>query len=92
METHVTHRVSDIPGSGRAFIEQLLGRPLENDQRVFIMAYTPPADFAARSAARDRLQQFLAAQASRAARQGITANEADAAVEEAMRHVRPRVK
>jgi hypothetical protein len=90
MEAHKTHSVGDIPETGRAVIEQLLGCSLQDSQSVFIMAYTPQSDPAARRAARARLQQALAARAERAVRQGISAEEIDAAVDEAMAHVRPR--
>jgi hypothetical protein len=92
METLTTCNVSDIPDGEREAIEQLLGQPLSGDQSVFIMAFTAgmTADPASRAAARARLEDQFQSQARRAHSEGITSDEADAAIEEAMHHVRPR--
>ena len=92
MEPMTTRNVVDLPAGDRAALEHLLGRPLSTDQSVFIMAFVPAAsaDGATRAEARERLEKTFNAAANRAASSGITAEEADSAVEEAMRHVRPR--
>jgi hypothetical protein len=88
----LVRNVNDIDSADRQAIEHLLGRPLDADQNVFIMAFTPGAtpDAATREQARKRLESTLAATQRHATDKGVTADEADAAVEEAMQHVRPR--
>lgn len=92
MENLTTRNVADIPADERAAIEHLLGRSLVGEEKLFIMTYTPgfAADPEARSQARERLKQTFNTQKQRAAEMGIGGDEADAAVEEAMRHVRQR--
>ena len=84
--------VNDIPASERQAIEALLGRSLDADQQVFIMAYTPNAapSKAVRDAARASLRQTFAKIDEHAKAHGITPEEADAALDEAMQEVRPR--
>lgn len=84
--------VDEIESADRQALEHLLGRPLGTDQQVFIMAFTPgvTADAQSREHARARLQGSLAAMQRHASDRGVTAEEADAAVEEAMQHIRPR--
>jgi len=87
-----TRNVVDLPANDRAALENLLGGPLSTDQTVFILATASGAapDEATRSAARVRLQKTLSQTASRAAALGISAEEADAAIDEAMTHIRAR--
>ncbi len=84
--------VNDMPAAGRQAIEALLGRNLDAHQQVFIMAYTPNAapSKAVRDAARASLQQTFAEIDEYAKAHGITPEEGDAAIDEAMEHVRPR--
>ncbi|MHB8951542.1 MAG: hypothetical protein ACYC4U_01035 [Pirellulaceae bacterium] len=84
--------VDDIESADRQALEHLLGRPLKADQKVFIMAFTPgeTPDAVVREQARARLQETLAATERHASDTQVTADEADAALEEAMLHVRPR--
>lgn len=87
-----TRNVNDIPSAEREALETLLGRPLEADQQVFVMAYTPNLvpDEKVREAARKGLHQTFAAVDRHAQEHGITPEEADAAVDEAMERIRPR--
>lgn len=87
-----TRTVQDLPTGERKALEQLLGRPLGEAQQVFIMAFTPglAPDEATRAAARSRLERTFAAAGEHARERSITGEEADAAVEEAMQHVRNR--
>ncbi len=87
-----TRTVHDLPTGERKALEQLLGRTLDEGQQVFIMAFTPglASDETTRAAARSRLEQTFVAAEKHAQAKGITTEEADAAVEEAMQHVRNR--
>jgi hypothetical protein len=91
MESVIDCNVNDMPAAERRAIEVLLGRNLDADQQVFIMAYTPNAapNKAVRDAARTGLQQTFAEIDQYAKARGITPEEADEALDEAMQHVRP---
>ncbi|HEV3259534.1 MAG TPA: hypothetical protein VG013_21895 [Gemmataceae bacterium] len=84
--------VKDIQESEKRWLERLLGRPLGEDQQVFIMVLTPGSapDEATRRKARAGLERIFDKTQEYAKTHGITDEEADAAVEEAMRQVRPR--
>jgi hypothetical protein len=84
--------VKDIQDTGKRWLEGVLGQPLRDSQQVFIMAFTPgviPTE-AARRDARAGLEQTWARVEKHLNEQGIKAEEYDAAVDEAMRHVRRR--
>jgi hypothetical protein len=92
MESMADCNVNDIPAAERHAIETLLGRSLSADQQVFIMAYTPNAgpSKTVRDAARASLQQAFAKIDEHAKACGVTPEEADAALDEAMEQIRPR--
>jgi len=92
MESTSSVNVSDLPASERQTLEGMLGQHLSSDQRVFIMAYTPDAvpEKSLREAARAGLQEIFEKVDERAKTHGIAPEEAEAALEEAMQHVRPR--
>ena len=92
MESTSTRNVTDLASPDRQTLEHLLGKALEGNEQVFIMTYVPGAvpDESVRKAARSRMEQTFAAVDEHAAQIGLSAEEADAAVEEAMERVRPR--
>jgi hypothetical protein len=92
MESMVDCNVNDMPAAEKQAIEALLGRNLDADQQVFIMAYTPNAapSQAVRDAARESLQEIFAKIDEYAKAHGITPADADAALDEAMQQIRPR--
>ncbi len=92
MESMTDRNVNDMPAAERKAIEALLGRELDPAQQVFIMAYTPNAvpSKAVREAARASLEQTFARIDEHAKAEGITPEEADAALGEAIEQVRPR--
>ena len=92
MESTTSRNVNDLPAPERQTLEGILGQHLSSEQRVFIMTYTPNAvpEESVRSAARAGLQQTFDKVDQYAAEHGVTPEEAEAAVEEAMQHVRPR--
>jgi len=92
MESIALRNVKDIKDTGKHWLEGVLGEHLRDNQQVFIMVLTPdvvPDDESRRRAA-NGIQQVLADVDSRTAAEGVTPNEIDAAVEEAMQHVRRR--
>jgi hypothetical protein len=90
METIFDHNVSELTASNKQSLEAVLGRPLQGHQRVFIRVFDEAVvpDEATRRAAMQDLEQLLDKADQHAREHGITAEEADAAVEEAMQHVR----
>jgi hypothetical protein len=90
MET-ISRKVDDLSQPDRAALEHLLGRQLEQDQQVVVMAFKPcETDASVREAARMRLHASLDRAARHAADLGITTDEADAAIAEAMEAIRHR--
>jgi hypothetical protein len=69
-----------------------MGGALDEGQQVLIMAFTPEVerDETSRTRAMDEIDQMVASADAQAKALGITAEEADAAVEEAMQHIRGR--
>ncbi len=92
MESTSSRNVNDLPAEERQTLEGMLGQPLDPTQRVFIMAYTPNAvpDALLREAARAGLQRTFDKVDEHAAAHDVSPEEGDAAINEAMQHVRPR--
>lgn len=92
MESATSRNVNDLPPPERETLEGMLGQHLDPDQRVLIMTYTPNAvpESSIREAARAGLQRTFEKVDQYAAAHGVTPEEAEAAVEEAMEQVRPR--
>lgn len=92
MEHATLRNVTDVQGDKRTALEGLLGQQLSDNQQVFIMVFTPGVvpDDATRQAAAARIEKTLDESERRAASRGVTAEEADAAVDEATEHVRHR--
>ena len=74
-------------------IEQIAGQKLPDDEKVFIVFSTVDLvepDEQTRREAMQRMNAIIATAQKNAEEQGVTSEEADAAVDEAMRHVRRR--
>lgn len=83
-------RVNEIPEQEKRSLEDILGRPLQDHQQVLIMVLTPGIvpDEATRRQALARIEETFARADHHAGEHNITPDEADAAVEEALEHVR----
>lgn len=92
MESMTIRNVNEIPASQRSMLESMLGQQLAPEQQVFVIAYTPNVapDPAVRAAARKRLQKTFEIIDRNAQVRGVAPEEAEAAIDEAMEHVRPR--
>ncbi|HEX4070558.1 MAG TPA: hypothetical protein VHX68_05295 [Planctomycetaceae bacterium] len=92
MENMLSRNVTEIPESSRRSLEDLLGRQLLANQRVLIMVLDPSAapDKEQRACAAAGLREISAAAQAHADQAGVSDGEIDAAVEEAMGHVRRR--
>lgn len=90
MNTIAVRRARELQGAVRTWLEGLFGRPLDPDEEVTVMAFPPhpPTKGDERQAAVTRMERFLATSAQHT--QDAPADEFDAAVDDAMRHVRKR--
>ena len=84
--------VTDIAEPDRRSLENLLGHPLAADQQVFVMVFSAGRvpDQATRRAAAESIRHTLEIVDQRRAERGVTEEEVDATVDEAMAHIRPR--
>lgn len=87
-----TRDLNEIPSAERTALEALLDSKLSSEQQVIVIAYTPGITPGPemRPAARQRLMKSFEWIDKNSEERGISADEADAAIEEAMEHVRPR--
>jgi hypothetical protein len=92
MENMLSCNVTDIPEASRRSLEDLLGRQLHANQRVCILVIdssaVPNAD--QRASATAGLRELITIAQSHADQTGVSEEEIDAAVNEAMGHVRRR--
>lgn len=87
----ITRNVDELTAADRTFLEHFLGKQLQRGQQVVVMAFVPKENEASvREAARKRLLLALDQAARHSAEQGISAEEADEAVAEAMEAIRHR--
>ena len=84
--------VRDLQDSGKRWLENVLGQHLKENQQVFIMVFTPGVepDEASRRQALANVKQTMTHVESNLAIGGVTGEEFDAAVDEAMEGVRRR--
>jgi hypothetical protein len=92
MENILSRNVGEISEPNRRSLEDLLGRQLQQNQRIFIMVFDPSAaptdEQRATSAA--GLREIITEAEKHADEVGATDQEIDAAVEDAMADVRRR--
>jgi hypothetical protein len=88
MQTISIQKASDLSAAARAAVEQLLGRTIAPDEEISIVASPPqqasPSE--SREAVARRLEAFLDRRAEKV--KDISAEDSDAAIEEAIDHVR----
>ena len=85
-------KADELPTEARRAVEQVLGRALEHEEEVSIMALSPheaPTGEARQALAR-QLHDRIAKTAERV--RDISAEEQEAAIDEAVNHVRSRQK
>ena len=92
MSEMISLPVNDIPEPDRRSLENLLGQPLEADQEVCVMVFSAAkmADRATQRAAVENIRRTFDKIDRYRETQGIADQEVDAAVDEAMDHIRPR--
>jgi hypothetical protein len=92
MENITIQKADELPSEARRAVEKVLGRPLEHDEEVSIMAFSPhmaPTGQARQALAR-QLEDRIAKTAERV--QDVSPEEQDAAIDEAVNYVRTRQK
>ncbi len=82
------HKANELPDDARQAVERVLGRVLNPDEEVSIMAFSPHA--APAPEARQRLARQLEDRLTRTAGRvdDIAESEQEAAIDEAVNHVR----
>lgn len=92
MDSVAVRNVNQLPNDEKRSLESLVGRQLEDNQQVFIMAFTPgvaPSD-GARAEAAAGLAQTWQSVGQHMQQHGVTDEQFDAAADEAVEHVRHR--
>ena len=92
MDSVAVRKVNQLPSEEKRSLETLIGRRLEDNQEVFIMAFTPGVATSdqARQEALGGLGQTWEKVEQHRQRHGITDEEFDAAADEAVEHTRRR--
>jgi len=88
MQSVSIHKASELRPDVKSAVEQLLGRPIEADEEVSVIA-TPsqqPASSADRAVIARKLQRFLEQRAEKV--RDVPDEEIDSAIDEAVAHVR----
>ena len=92
MQNIAIQKANELPPDARRAVEQVLGRPLEQDEEVSIMAFSPheaPTGETRQALAR-QLEDRIARTAERV--RNIPEEEQEAAIDEAVNHVRSKQK
>jgi len=84
--------VGNLQAGGKRWLEDILGQQLQEGQQIFIMVLSPGTepDETARRQARTGLEAVFHKTEAHAREQSIDDDDIDAAIREAMQHVRPR--
>jgi len=92
MPNVLVHKASELKAETRAALEAELGRSLQDDEEVSIMAFIPHAapTGAARAEAADKLHDHFNRMDQKL--KGVPEEEAEEALDEAIRNVRPRYR
>ncbi len=82
--------VGNLEAGEKRLLEEMLGRPLQEDQQVFLMVLSPGADpdEESRRQARVGLEAVFQKTTAYAVEQGASENEIDAAIRDAAEQVR----
>ena len=90
MDSIAVRNVKQIPRQQKRSLEDLVGRELLDNQQVFILAFTPGVapTGQARAEAMVGIEKTWAKVDRHMQEQGVTEEEFDAAVDEAVQHVR----
>jgi hypothetical protein len=86
------HKANDLPADARRVVERVLGRVLEPDEEVSIMAFSPHA--APTGEARQKLARQLEDRITRTAEsvRHVPDDEQETAIDDAVNHVRANPK
>jgi len=90
MQNVSIQKASELPQGVKSAVEQLLGRPIDADEEVSVIA-VPPQQIPAsenRAAIAQKLEEFMNRRAEKV--RDVSDEEIDAAVDEAVDHVRHR--
>lgn len=88
MQNVSIQKASELPPRLKSAVEELLGRPIDADEEVSIAA-VPPQQIApskSRALVSEKLEALLSRRAAKVS--GVSDDEVDAAIDEAVDHVR----
>ena len=88
MQNVSIQKAGDLPQGVKSAVEQLLGRPIDTDEEVSVVA-VPPQQIPPsknRAAVAEKLEDFLNRRADKVG--DVSDNEIDTAVDEAVHHAR----
>lgn len=90
METKLSSHIADLSEEQRKLLETLIGQPLSAEEVVYWVVMRPgrPPAAADKARARAGMEELFTKADQHAAEQGTTSDEVEAAVDEAVRHVR----
>ena len=93
MEKH-WHNVSDLSPPARSVVEELMGQPLRDDQRVCIVAFDAASEFSAedRRQAWNELAEIMAETHAHVRESGASAAELEREIDDACEEVRNGTK
>jgi len=88
----VIHKADELPSDARRAVERVLGRVLEPDEEVSIMAFSPRS--APTGEARQKLARQLEDRIEKTAERArdVPDEEQEAAIDEALQHVRAKTE
>ena len=94
METSSFNTVADLSHEQRLAVEAMVGRPLDAEDTVFLVVMRPGHEPTAadKARARARLEKVFAEADRHGLEQGISAADADAAIDSAVQDVRSRTR
>ena len=92
MQNIAIHKANELPSDARRAVEQVLGRVLEPEEEVSIMAFSPHP--APTGEARQQIARQLQERITRTAEavRNVPDDEQEAAIQEALDSVRPNPK
>jgi hypothetical protein len=92
MQTCATRTAAEIPPDHRSWVEGVVGHSLHPSERVVFLSYVPGAVPSAdvQGQAVRRIEELAQIAAQHQAAQGVSEQEIDAAVDEAVEHARKR--
>jgi hypothetical protein len=91
MAANISRNAGEIPAGDKQSLENILGQPISSGERVYIISFdaSEPTE-QQREQSAQQIESVLDSAKLHASKNGVTSNDIDSAVDEAMEHIRPR--